>query len=177
MLNYKVFTNEREKYYKLKRKKNFLGMKEEVTLKILNILSYSKKMWRKKNYINIYSGVPVVAQQKWIWLVFMRMQVRFLASLSRLRIWCCRELWWRSQTQLRFGVAVAIASSYSSDWTPSLENSICYRYGPKKTKKKKKKKKKKRPTQIKLLSFNMKKKIFRHLHSKSQKQAIFKVKS
>ena len=37
-------------------------------------------------------------------------------------------------------VAVAVASIYSSDLTPSLGTSICHEYGPKKTKKKKKKK-------------------------------------
>ena len=37
-------------------------------------------------------GVPAVAS-------IMRMQVRSLASLSGLRIWCCRELWCRLQFQ------------------------------------------------------------------------------
>ena len=37
-------------------------------------------------------GVPVVAQQKQIWLVTSRLQVRSLASLSRLRIQLCCEL-------------------------------------------------------------------------------------
>ena len=31
------------------------------------------------------------------------------ASLSWLRIWCCSELWCRSQTRLGFTVAVAVA--------------------------------------------------------------------
>ena len=35
-------------------------------------------------------------------------------------------------------VAVVYVSGYSSDWTPSLGNSICRGCGPKKTKKKKK---------------------------------------
>ena len=39
----------------------------------------------------------------------MRLQVRSLASLSGLRIRHCRELWYRSQTQLRSRVAVALA--------------------------------------------------------------------
>ena len=74
----------------------------------------------------------------------MSLQVRSLASLSGLRIWHCRELWCRSQMQLGSGVAVALAeaSSNSSDWTPSLGTSVCCRYGPKKTKKTKKKFKK-----------------------------------
>ena len=56
-------------------------------------------------------------------LVSVKMQVRFLASLSGLSIECCCELWCRSQTQLRSGVAVAVAkaSSYSSDLTPAWE--------------------------------------------------------
>ena len=45
-------------------------------------------------------GVPIVAQWEQIQLVSMRMWVRSLASLSGSEIWCCRELWRRSQTQL-----------------------------------------------------------------------------
>ena len=45
-----------------------------------------------------------MAQQKQIWLVAMRTQVRSLALLSGLRIWCCRGPWCRSQTQLRSDV-------------------------------------------------------------------------
>ena len=52
---------------------------------------------------------------------------------------CCRELWYRSQTQLGSRVAVAVASSYSPDWTLSLGTSICSRCSLKKIKKKKKK--------------------------------------
>ena len=71
------------------------------------------------------------------------MQVQSLASLSGLRIWCCHELWCRLQTQLGSCVAVTVvyASSFSSDWTPSLGTSICSRCSPKKTKDKKKKRK------------------------------------
>ena len=54
-------------------------------------------------------GVPVVAQQKQIQLGSMRLRVRFLASLNRLRIQCCRNLWCRSQTLLGSGIAVALA--------------------------------------------------------------------
>ena len=45
-------------------------------------------------------GVPVMAQWKLISVGIMRSRVQSLASLSQLRIWCCRELWCRSQTQL-----------------------------------------------------------------------------
>ena len=50
------------------------------------------------------------------------MWVRSLASLSGLRIHCCHELWCRSQTWLGSGVAVAVAqaSGYGFDSTPSL---------------------------------------------------------
>ena len=41
-------------------------------------------------------------------LVFMRMQVQFLALISGLRIWSCRKLQGRSQTQLAPGIAVAV---------------------------------------------------------------------
>ena len=70
-------------------------------------------------------GVPVVVQQKWIWLVSMSIQVRFLALLSGSGIWHCYELWGRFQTWLRSPVAVAMAGSCSSASTPSLGTSIC----------------------------------------------------
>ena len=41
-------------------------------------------------------------------LVSMRMRVRFLASLSGLKIWHCHELWCRSQTWPGSGAAVAV---------------------------------------------------------------------
>ena len=39
-----------------------------------------------------YSGAPVVVQWKQIQLGTMRMQVRSLALLSGLRVWCCYKL-------------------------------------------------------------------------------------
>ena len=70
-----------------------------------------------------------------------------LALLSGLRIQCCCELWSRSQKQLgsRVALAVAQASDYSSDWTPSLGTSIYHGQGHKKTERPPQKKKKKRP--------------------------------
>ena len=55
-----------------------------------------------------------------------------LASLSALRIQCCHELWCRSQTWLRSGIAMAVAEagSYNSTQTPSLGTSICCGCGP-----------------------------------------------
>jgi len=60
---------------------------------------------------------------------------------SGLRIWRCRELWCRSQTQFGSCIAVAVAQagSCSSDLTPSLGTSMCCGCGPKKMQKKKKK--------------------------------------
>ena len=54
-----------------------------------------------------------------------------------------QQLWCRLQTWLESGVAVALAeaSSYISDQTPSPGTSICCGYGPKKKRKKKKRKK------------------------------------
>ena len=45
----------------------------------------------------------------------------------------CRELWCRSQMQLRSGIAVAVvqASGYGSNSIPSLGTSMCCRCGPK----------------------------------------------
>ena len=77
-------------------------------------------------------GVPVVAQ----WLTNLtgttRLWVRSLALLSGWRILRCRELWCRSQTWLRSGVAVAVVQvrSNSSDSTPSLGTSMCHRCSP-----------------------------------------------
>ena len=53
-------------------------------------------------------------------LVSMRMCVQSLAPLNGLRIWCCHELWCRSQKRLGSDIAVAVvqARSYSSCWTP-----------------------------------------------------------
>ena len=45
-----------------------------------------------KNIFKI-PGVPVMAQQKRIWLASMRTQVQSLALLSGIRIQCCHELW------------------------------------------------------------------------------------
>ena len=78
-------------------------------------------------------GIPAIIQQKQIQLVS-------LASPSGLGIWHCGELWFRSQTLLGCWVAmpVCVASSCSSNWTPSLWTSICYNFCPKKQKKKSK---------------------------------------
>ena len=59
--------------------------------------------------------------------------------VSGLRMWCCCKPRRRSQMQLGSGVAVAVVGSYSSDLTPSLGTSICYRCHPEKKKKKRKK--------------------------------------
>ena len=53
-------------------------------------------------------GVPIVAQQKEICLLCMRIQVRSLASLSGLRIWSCPELWYSVQMRLSSGVAMPV---------------------------------------------------------------------
>ena len=98
-------------------------------------------MWNK---VDICFGVLVVVQWKSIWPGTMRLQVRFLASLSGLRICCCHELWWL-WARLRSCVAVAVVqvSSCRSDSTPILGTSICHECGPKKAKKKKKEEEKK----------------------------------
>ena len=58
-------------------------------------------------------------------------------------IWHCHELWCRSQTQLRFCIAVAVVQASSCSYlTPSPGTSISHRSSTKKTKKKKKEKRK-----------------------------------
>ena len=54
----------------------------------------------------------------------MKTQVQPLTLLSGLRIWHCREPWCRSQTQLRFGVAVVRLAAAALP--PSLGTSICH---------------------------------------------------
>ena len=68
-------------------------------------LSSEIKMWSKNIVI---LGVPVVAQQKRMQLVSMKMQDRSLALLSGLRIQHSCELWCRLQMRLRSWVAVAV---------------------------------------------------------------------
>ena len=48
----------------------------------------------------------------------------------------CQELWCRSQTQLGSCIAVAVAGSCSSNWTPSLRTSTCCRCGQERKKEK-----------------------------------------
>ena len=83
-----------------------------------------------------------MAQQKRIQLGNMKLQIRFLASLSGLRIQQCLELWCRSQMWFGSHVAVALvlAGGYSSHWTPSLGNSICHESSPRNGKKTRKEK-------------------------------------
>ena len=68
----------------------------------------STKLNKALIYKNNNKGVPFVAHGKWIQLGTRRLRVRSLASLRGLRIGHCHELWWRSQTQLGSGVAVAV---------------------------------------------------------------------
>ena len=71
-------------------------------------------------------GVCVVAWWKQTHLVSVRMRVQSWASLSRVKIWPCRELWCRSKMRHGSHVAVAVsqASGCGSDLTPSLGISI-----------------------------------------------------
>ena len=59
----------------------------------------------------------------------MKMQVQSLASPSGLRIQRCQKLRCSLQMQLGSSVAVAEASTCSSDSTPGLGTSICHRCG------------------------------------------------
>ena len=92
------------------------------------------------------AGMLVVVQQKQIRLGTTRLQVRSLALLSGLGIWCCRERWCRSQTRLGSCIVVALAQAgvYSSNQTPSLGTSICHGSKPRKGKRQKNKTKKKK---------------------------------
>ena len=74
-----------------------------------------------------------------------------LATFSGLRIWCCQELWYRSQTQLRSHIAVAVAEARP------LACGAPYATGA--ALKSQKKKKKKKPTEQKTTKLSLKKKI------------------
>ena len=60
-------------------------------LKALNTID-NQECLKKQNKQTKNPGVPVVVSGKWTGLASMRTQVRSLASLSGLRILCCREL-------------------------------------------------------------------------------------
>ena len=78
-------------------------------------------------------------------IVSMRMQIQYLALLSGLRIWHCRELWCSSQTQLWSGVNVTVRRLAATPpiwplaWEPPYAMGVAF----KKTKDKRQKKKKK----------------------------------
>ena len=116
-----------------------LHLSEPLPLTLWSTWTYVQVMLRMKLPLitRPLLGFPVMAQQKRIWLVSMKMWVRSLASLSGSGIQRCCELWCRSQTQLGSHIAVAAmwASGYSSDVTPHLGTSICCGCGPKKQKK------------------------------------------
>ena len=104
-------------------------------------------------------GVPVVAQQKRIQRVSMRMRVPFLASLSGLRIRRCRELWCKSQTPL--GFCILWLAAVALIWPLSLGTSKCRGCGPVKQKKKRQKQKTKNKKKPKLLKADFHQKSFR----------------
>ena len=54
---------------------------------------YLLKAQSKRVKEGVKEGVPIVAQQKWIWLASVRTRFRSLALLSGLRIRRCHELW------------------------------------------------------------------------------------
>ena len=64
-------------------------------------------------------GVPILVQQKQIRLGTIRLLVQSLASFSGLRIRRCRKLWCRLQTQIRPGIAVAVAVAVG--WQQQLQ--------------------------------------------------------
>ena len=95
-------------------------------------------------------GVPVVVQRKRIRLGTMKSRVWSLASLRKLRIQRCCELWCRLQMRLGSDIAVAVtkAGSCGSNWTPSLGTSIWCGCGLKNLKKKKKRKKERKKMRL-----------------------------
>ena len=103
----------------------------------LRIFILCQVEWHSADFSHVHRqscmvlGVPVMA--KWFNEPD-QYQVQSLALLSGLRIQCCCEVCYRSQTWLGSCAAVAKSGSYSSDSTPSLGTSICSGCGPKKAK-------------------------------------------
>ena len=65
--------------------------------------------WKLGEILNLRrGGVPIMAQQRRIWLASIRTQVQSMALLSELTIQHCLEPWCRLQTQLRSSIAVAV---------------------------------------------------------------------
>ena len=89
-----------------------------------------------------------MVQWKRIPLGPMMFRARSLASIRRLRIWHCRELWWSLQRRLGSCVAGAgagagararaVAGSCSCNWIPSLGTTICPGCSPAKQNRKRK---------------------------------------
>ena len=73
-------------------------------MEVKDLYAENYKTLRKKPE----GGVPIMVQWKQIRLGTGRLQVPSLALLSGLRIRHCCELWYRSQTQVGSGVAMAV---------------------------------------------------------------------
>ena len=107
-----------------------------------------RRLWAKVPTWELMKSKRVSSSELPLWLsvthqlASMRTRVWSLTLLSVLRIWHCREPWYRSQTWLGSHVAVAVlqTGSCSSDSTPSLGTSICRKCAPHPRKKSKKKK-------------------------------------
>ena len=91
--------------------------------------SNTKKLSDKENEQINYLTIIIKDVESTLWLrglrtrlVAIRIHMQSLASLRGLRIQHCHKLWYRSQMQLRSGVAMAgvYISSCSSDSSPSL---------------------------------------------------------
>ena len=76
-------------------------------------------------------GVPMEPQQvkNPTDIESMRMQVQSLAWLGELRIQRCYQLWYRSKTQLRSTVAVAVASISAAAPIQPLAQELSYAAG------------------------------------------------
>ena len=86
--------NEKTNY---RLEENICEQHEWQVLSFQNIQTFHTAQWQKKKKSQKWAeGVPILAQQKRIWLGTMRLWVWFLASLSGLRIRHCHELWCRS---------------------------------------------------------------------------------
>ena len=96
------------------------------------LTSPASEVWFMYKILESFLGVPLVVQEKWIRLVFIRMPVQSLASLTGLRILHCLELWCSSQTWPALMWLWCRLAAVALLWPPSLGTFIARGCGPKK---------------------------------------------
>ena len=93
-----------------------LHLKAHVLFSLLGCEEEARSQWHHLEQKQNREEVPIVAQQVMNPTSIHEDACSIPPGLaSGLRRWCCRKLWWTSKTQLRSHVAIAQASSCSSN--------------------------------------------------------------